>query len=74
MIENGFVLTEKEAAEKMVKRRILNRMSKKVIIPPQVQNEQDYMIRSKKAAFNMLLGVTTFQALYESKLQWNPAL
>ena len=57
MIEDGFVLTEAEAAEKMIKRRIVNRRSKKVIIPPQVPNEQQYVERCKKAASDMLLGV-----------------
>lgn len=56
MIEDGFVLTEAEAAEKMIKRRIVNRRSKKVIIPPQVPNEQQYVERCKKAASDMLLG------------------
>ena len=57
MIENGFVLTEKEAEEKRTKKRIINRMSKKVIVPPQVPNEEQYVERCRKVASDMLLGV-----------------
>ena len=57
MIEDGWVLTEKEAAEKMIQKRIINRMSKRVIVPPQVQGENEYRQRCKKIALDMLLGV-----------------
>ena len=57
MIENGFVLTETEAREKMIKPRIINRMSKRVIIYPQVPCEEEYLVRCRKEASNMLLGV-----------------
>ena len=57
MIENGFILTEAEAKEKMIKTRIVNRRSKKVLISPQVPNEQQYLERCRKAASDMLLGV-----------------
>ena len=60
MIEDGWVLTEKEAAEKMIKKRLINRMSKKIVVPPQVQGEKEYMQRCKKIAFEMLLGVRNF--------------
>lgn len=56
MIENGFILTEAEAKEKMIKTRIVNRRSKKVLISPQVPNEQQYLERCRKAASDMLLG------------------
>lgn len=56
MIEDGWVLTEKEAAEKMIKKRLINRMSKKIVVPPQVQGEKEYMQRCKKIALEMLLG------------------
>ena len=48
MIKNGFVLTEREARENMVQRRIVNRKSKRVIITPQILTEKDYMARLKK--------------------------
>ena len=60
MIEDGWVLTEKEAAEKMIKKRLINRMSKKIVVPPQVQGEKEYMQRCKKIALEMLLGVRNF--------------
>lgn len=58
MIKNGFVLTEREARENMVQRRIVNRKSKRVIITPQTLTEKDYVARLKKEAFNMLMGVS----------------
>ena len=57
MIEDGWVLTEKEAAEKMIKKRLINRMSKKIVVLPQLQGEKEYMQRCKKIALEMLLGV-----------------
>ncbi|KAK2566510.1 39S ribosomal protein L17 [Acropora cervicornis] len=47
---------EAEAKEKMIKTRIVNRRSKKVLISPQVPNEQQYLERCRKAASDMLLG------------------
>ena len=58
MIRNGFVLTEGEAKENMVHRRIVNRKSKRVIIAPQTLTEKDYVARLKKEAANMLMGVS----------------
>ena len=57
MIDNGFVLTESEAREKMIKARIINRMSKRVVIYPQVPCEEEYLVRCRKEASNILLGV-----------------
>ena len=57
MIEDGFVLNEKEAAEKMIKRRVINKKSTRVIIHPQVPNEKQYVERCRKIASDMLLGV-----------------
>ena len=58
MIDNGFVLTEREAHEKMIQRRIVNRRSKKVVIRPQTPSQQEFVVRCKKEASNMLLGVS----------------
>ena len=60
MIEDGWVLTEKEATEKMIKKRLINRMSKKIVVPPQVPGEKEYMQRCRKIALEMLLGVRIF--------------
>lgn len=65
MIEDGWVLTEKEAAEKMIKKRLINRMSKKIVVPPQVQGEKEYMQRCKKIALEMLLGVRNLIYCYK---------
>ena len=64
MIENGFVLTESEAREKMITKRIVNRRSKKVIIPPQTPCELEFLTRCRKEASNMLLNVSEMCSQY----------
>ena len=59
MIKDGFVLTEREASENMVQRKIVNRKSKKVVVLPQTLTEKDYVARLKKEARNMLMGVSS---------------
>lgn len=57
MIENGYILNEKEALEKMVTKRIVNRRSKKVIIQPKQLTEEEFIARCRQEASNMLMGV-----------------
>ena len=57
MIEDGFVLTEEESEQRRLTRRIINRRSKKVILPVPELSEEEYVQRCKEEASNMLLGV-----------------
>eukprot|EP00794_Sanderia_malayensis_P010968 gene10968-12130_t len=56
MIKNGFVLTEREAIESRIKRRIRNRMSKKVFVPPKQLTEEEFVERCKTVISDILLG------------------
>lgn len=56
LIEDGFVLTEEESEQRRLTRRIINRRSKKVILPVPELSEEEYVQRCKEEASNMLLG------------------
>jgi hypothetical protein len=58
MIQNGFILHEKEALENMMTKRIVNRRSKKVIIQPEVLSEQQFIVKCREEASNILMGVS----------------
>ena len=58
MIKNGFVLTEEEAIERRTKRRIVNRMSRKMFIPPEELSEEEYVEKCKTIINDILLGVS----------------
>ena len=58
MIQNGFVLTEKEALENMITKRIVNRRSKKVLLQPKELTEEEFVTRCREEASNMLMGVS----------------
>jgi len=60
MIQNGFVLTEKEALENMVTKRIVNRRSKKVVLQPKQLTEDEFISRCREEASNILMGVCWF--------------
>ena len=58
MIQNGFVLTEEEAIERRTRRRIVNRMSRKMFIPPEELSEEEYVEKCKTVINDILLGVS----------------
>lgn len=57
LIEDGFVLTEEESEERRLTKQIINRRSRKVILPIPVLSEEEYVQRCREEASNMLLGV-----------------
>ncbi len=57
MIKNGFVLTEEEAIESRIKRRIMNRMTRRVFIPPKKLTEEEFVEKCKTVVHDILLGV-----------------
>lgn len=63
MIKNGFVLTEEEAIERRTRRRIVNRMSKKMFIPPEELSEEEYVEKCKTVISDILLGVSMVPSL-----------
>ncbi|KAJ7378278.1 54S ribosomal protein L17 mitochondrial [Desmophyllum pertusum] len=56
LIEDGFVLTEGESEERRITKRIINRKSKRVVQPLPVLSEEEFVIRCREEAYNMLLG------------------
>lgn len=57
LIEDGFVLTEGESEERRITKRIINRKSKRVVQPLPVLSEEEFVLRCREEAYNMLLGV-----------------
>jgi len=55
MIRNGFVTTEDEAIELRIRRRIMNRMSRRIFIPPKELSEDEYIERCRVAVKQILL-------------------
>ena len=60
MIKKGFVITEDEAIELRIRRRIMNRMSRRIFIPPKELNEDEYVEGCKVAVKQILLEVIKF--------------
>ncbi|EDO40633.1 predicted protein [Nematostella vectensis] len=56
MIEDGFILSESEAREKMITKKIVNRRSKKVVVLPSVLSKEEYVARCREEASNMVMG------------------
>lgn len=63
MLKNGFVLNEDEAIDKRIRRRIINRRSKRIFIPPKELTEDEFVEKCKSAVRAILLEVSTVEWL-----------
>lgn len=70
MIQDGFVLTEKEALENMVTKRIVNRRSKKVLLQPKQLTEEEFIARCREESSNMLMEVGDSVNKHRSKIRF----
>ena len=56
-LEDGFILTEQEARERLTTKMVVNRRNKKIITKPEELSEQEYVEQLKLQTRNILLKV-----------------
>ena len=65
MIKKGFVITEDEAIDLRIRRRIVNRMSKRMFIPPRQLTEDEFVEQCKTVVREILLEVNFVLNFYQ---------
>ena len=57
-LEDGFILTDREAREKLTTKMVVNRRKKKILTQPEELSEQEYIEQLNLETRNMLLQVS----------------
>lgn len=63
MIKDGFVITEDEAIERRIRKRIVNRRSKRIFMPPKQLEETEFVAKCKNVVRDILLEVNFIKTL-----------